>query len=225
MAGINKRLIIVGLIILVSSIVLRILYLGIRKIKVDDFKPAAVIFVVDSSASNQKNLPEQKRYLKQLCAILDPEDQIKIIKVSEDSYLIYEGSPANMSDISKSMGAFTKYNPQELGTAYGIAIKKAFEHALTMKQNGYVPAIVVIGDLENEGNPVTQLNWDTLPSNVQKVQKYAPDISMMFLFAHPSKLDFVKEKLNPVLGEKHLIIAPEETVNKTTSRFLHAIGR
>ena len=30
---------------------------GLSKLKVDDFHKAAVIFVVDSSASNQKNLP------------------------------------------------------------------------------------------------------------------------------------------------------------------------
>ena len=221
----NKRLIILGLIILASTIVLKFLFVGIKNIKVDNFKPAAVIFVVDSSASNQAKLPEQKRYLKQLCSILDPEDQIKIIKVSEDAYLIYEGSPANSSDINKSMAAFTQYNPSEIGTAYGIGLKKALSHALTMKQDGFVPAVVVIGDLANEGQLDSQLNWDTLPANVEKVKKYAPDLSMMFLFAHPSKLDLVKEKLNPVLGEQHLIIASEETVDKTTRRFLAAIGR
>ena len=221
----NKRLIIIGFIILISTIVLKLLYVGLRNIRVDDFKPAAVIFVVDSSASNQKKLPEQKKYLKQLCAILDPEDQIKIIKVSQDSYLIYEGSPANASDIRKSMEAFTKYNQTELGTAYGTGFKKALSYALTMKEEGYVPAIVVIGDLENEGDSSNQLNWETLPKNVSRVKKYAPDLSIMFLFAHPSKLDYVKEKLNPVLGEEHLIVAPEENVNKTTRRFLKAIGR
>ena len=69
--------------------------------KVDDFKPAAVIFVVDSSASNQKKLPEQKKLLRQICNILDPEDLIKILKVSEDSYLIYEGAPFNGSGLKK----------------------------------------------------------------------------------------------------------------------------
>lgn len=221
----NKRLIISGLVILFSSIVLRLFYVGIKHIKVDKFKPAAVIFVVDSSASNQKSLPEQKQYLKQLCKILDPEDQIKIIKVSEYAYLIYEGSPANISDISKSMEAFTQYNPIENGTAYGVGLRKALEHAYTMKKNGYVPAIVVLGDLEDEGNPATQIDWNTLPSDVENVKKYAPDLSMMFLFAHPIKLDLVKEELNPILGEKHLIIAPRPSVNKSTNRFLHAIGR
>lgn len=221
----NKRLIILGFTILISTIILKFIYLGLKKIKIDDFKPAAVIFVVDSSASNQKKLPEQKKFLKQLCAILDPEDQIKIIKVSEDAYLIYEGSPANSSDISKSMTAFTQYNEIERGTAYGIGLKKALSHALTMKENGYVPAIVVIGDLENEGESSEQLNWNTLPRDVKKARKYAPDLSMMFLFAHPSKLDMVKEELNPILGEKHLIISPEQNVDKIPRKFLQAIGR
>jgi len=221
----NKRLIILGFIILAASIVLKLLFVGLKQIKVDDFKPAAVIFVVDSSASNQNKLDEEKRYVKQLCTILDPEDQIKILKVSADSYLIYEGTPGNVGVISKSMAAFTQYNPNEVGTAYGVAIKKACEHALTMKKNGYVPAIVVIGDLENEGDTSAQINWNTLPNNIKNVKKYAPDLSMMFLFAHPSKLDLVKEKLNPILGENHLILAPKESVDRTTSKFLHAIGR
>lgn len=221
----NKRLIILGFIILISTVVLRLVYLGLKNLKVDEFKPAAIIFVIDSSASNQKKLPEQKKYLKQLCAILDPEDQIKIIKVGQEAYLIYEGSPANNSDIKKSMEAFTKYEQSEVGTAYGLGLKKAFTHVITMKKNGYVPAVVVMGDLENEGSTSNQINWDILPKNIKKVKQYAPDLSMMFLFAHPSKLDLVKEKLNPVLGEKHLIVAPEQNVDKTTRRFLQAIGR
>ena len=46
----NKRLITVGLIILGLSIIGKLVWSGLRSIKVDDFKPAAVIFVVDSSA-------------------------------------------------------------------------------------------------------------------------------------------------------------------------------
>ena len=61
-----------------------------------------------------------------------------------DAYLIYEGSPMNGSTITKSMDAFTKYDQKDYGTAYGVGIKKAFSHALTMKKEGYVPAIVVI---------------------------------------------------------------------------------
>lgn len=94
-----------------------------------------------------------------------------------------------------------------------------------MKKEGYVPAIVVVGDLENEGDVSKQVNWDTLPQNVQNVQKYAPDLAMMFVYAHPEKLDLVKTKLNPVLGETKLIIANEQNVDKANRRFLEAIGR
>ena len=102
----NKRLIILGIVILLSCIVIKLLWAGLKNIKVDDFHPAAVMFVVDSSASNQGKLQEQRRFLKQMCAQLDPEDQIKIIKVSQDAYIIYEGSPQNTSGITKSMEAF-----------------------------------------------------------------------------------------------------------------------
>lgn len=221
----NRRIIILGIIILILAVVTKLLYRGLKNIKIDDFKPAAVIFVVDSSASNQEELTEQKKYLKQLCALLDPEDKIKILKVSETSYLIYEGTPHNNSGIQKAMEAFTQYNPEEYGTAYGEAIKKAFSHCLTMKEEGYTPAVVVIGDLENEGNIQKQINWDTLPDNVSSVKKYAPDIAMMFVYAHPEKLDLVKEKLTPVLGERKLIVSPAQNADRASREFLKAIGR
>ena len=152
-------------------------------------------------------------------------DRIKIIKVSEDAYLIYEGSPQDTSGINKSLNSFTKFSPEDRGTAYGDAVKKAVEHCLTMKKEGFVPAIVVIGDLENEGKTSKQINWQTLPSNITKAKEYLPDLTMMFVWAHPSKLDFVKGKLNPVLGENHLIIATEETVDKVSRKFFNALGR
>ena len=48
---------------------------------------------------------------------------------------------------------------------------------------------------------------------------------MMFLFATPQKLDYVKEKLTPVLGEEKLIIGNETTDQKELRKFLNAIGR
>ena len=221
----NKRIITLGLVILCVSIVLKLIYSGLKNIKLDEFKPASVMFVVDSSASNQSKLAEQKKFLKQICAQLDPEDQIKIIKVSQEAYMIYEGSAQSSSAITKSMEAFTKYEPEALGTAYGEGLKKAFSYALSMKQEGYTPAVVVIGDLENEGDTSKQINWDTLPKNVEKVQQYAPDLVMMFLFAHPQKLDMVKEKLGGILGEKNLILAPEQNADKSLRKFIDALGR
>ena len=221
----NKKFVTLGLIILVLSVALKFIWAGLKNIKVDDFHPSAVIFVVDSSASNQKRLPEQKKILRQICNLLDPEDQIKILRVSEDAYLIYEGSPMNGSTITKSMDAFTKYDEKDYGTAYGEGLKKAFSHVLTMKKQGYVTSVVVIGDLENEGAQEKQIDWNTLPANVENVKKFAPEVSMMFLDAHPSKLDMVKEKLTPVLGEDKLIVSPEQNIDKSIRRFLHALGR
>ena len=48
---------------------------------------------------------------------------------------------------------------------------------------------------------------------------------MMFVYAHPEKLDTVKTKLSPVLGEKKLVIANEKTVSKSQRKLLEAIGR
>ena len=94
-----------------------------------------------------------------------------------------------------------------------------------MKKMGYMPAIVVIGDLENEGAVSKQINWNTLPSNVKKVQTSAPDLAMMFLYAHPSKLDTVKETLTPVLGENKLIVSPKQNCDKAIRQFVHALER
>ena len=103
--------------------------------------------------------------------MLDPEDNIKMLRVSEDSYLIYEGTPQAGSKIRKSMEKFTQFDSNEYGTAYGLSLKKAFNHAINMKEAGYIPAVVVIGDLENEGKVENQINWDTLPDEVQEIKR------------------------------------------------------
>ena len=122
----RKRLIILGILILSIAIIGKLLYCGLKNIKIDDFHPASIIFVIDSSASNQSKLEEEIKYLKSTCAILDPEDVIKIIKVSEKSYLIYEGAPSETSTINDTLSEFTKLNHEEYGTAYGDRELQAF---------------------------------------------------------------------------------------------------
>ena len=221
----NKKLIIIGVMILAFCVVGRLLWVGLKNVKMAEFHPASVIFIIDSSASNQKALPGQIKFLKSLCSLLDPEDQIKILKTSQNAYLIYEGSPMDTVSVAKALEAFTKLEDKDYGTAYGEAMKKAVTHSLTMYKDGYIPSIVVIGDLENEGAIDKQINWDTLPENIRKAQESLPDLTLMFVYAHPEKLDMVKEKLGPVLGEKHLIVATEQMANKVSTRFLSAIGR
>ena len=218
----NKKLIIIGVMILAFCVIGRLLWVGLKNVKMAEFHPASVMFIIDSSASNQKALPGQIKFLKSLCALLDPEDQIKILKTSQSAYLIYEGSP-DIASVSKALETFTKLDDKDYGTAYGEAMKKAVSHSLTMYKDGYTPAIVVIGDLENEGAIDKQINWDTLPDNIKKAQESMPDLTMMFVYAHPEKLDMVKEKLGPVLGEKHLIVATEQMANKVITRFLNEI--
>ena len=148
-----------------------------------------------------------------------------MLRVSEDAYIIYEGSPQSGAEIRKAMEKFTQLDSKEYGTAYGLALKKAFDHAITMSKEGYIPAVVVIGDLENEGDINKQINWDTLPAEVSNVKNQSEDFSMMFLYATPQKLDKVKEVLSPVLGEKKLITGNEVTTSKSLRVFLNAIGR
>ncbi|MBO7672040.1 VWA domain-containing protein [bacterium] len=221
----NKKLIIIGLLILAVSVIGKLIWCGLKSIKIDEFHPASVIFVIDSSASNQAKLNDEIKYLRSLCIVLDPEDKIKIIRVSEKSYLIYEGAPTDSTAINDTLKEFTKFDAKDYGTAYGEALKKAFDHALTMYKEGYIPSIVVIGDLENEGAIDKQIDWDTLPQNVENVKKYIPELSMMFAYAHPEKLDLVKTKLTNVLGENKLILVNEQTAAKSQRKLLEAIGR
>jgi hypothetical protein len=220
----NKKLITIGFIILTMAIIVKSLFVVAKNIKIDDFHKAAIVFVIDSSLSNQKNLPAELKYVKSLCAILDPEDAVKIIKVSKSSYLIYEGTPADVQGITKAVESFTS-NKKDNYTSYGEGIKKALGYCLTMKKEGYRPSVVVIGDLANEGILSKQLNWETLPQNIKNIQKYAPELAMMFVYAPPEKLDLVKTKLSPILGETRLIVANEAMVDKSNRRLLKAIGR
>ena len=220
----NKKYITVGILFLTVAIIAKLLFIAIKNIKVDDFNKSAVIFVLDSSVSDRNVLDREIKYLKALCSILDPEDEVKILKVSQDSYLIYEGTPSDQSGITKAVSKYTQEKTTQ-GNAYGKALKKAFSHCLTMKEEGYNPSVVIIGDLEDNNNIEGQVNWETLPKNIKNIQKHIPEIAMMFVLAHPKKLDMVKEKLSPVLGEKKLIIANEENIDKSQRRFLSAIGR
>lgn len=219
----NKRLITVGLAILAAAIFLKSVFVLFSKIEIDEFHKAAITFVVDSSKYNQNGLAKQIQYIRTLCATLDPEDTVKIIKTDNSSYLIFEGSAGDGSGISSSLKKYTATKGDK--TSYGEALKKAVDYSLTMKKNGYNTAIVVLGSLENDGDEAKRLNWDTFPQNIKKTQKYLPELAMMFLFADPEKLDYVKTKLNPVLGEDKLIIANEVNIDKTSTRFIKAIGR
>ena len=163
--------------------------------------------------------------MKQVCNRLDPEDVIKIIRVSEEAYLIYEGSSHHTKAISDSMNEFTKFDSKDWGTAYGVGLDKALSFAVSMQKEGYKPSIIVVGDLENEGDIDKQINWNTIHNQVKSALEKAPDLVMMFVYAHPQKLDVVKTKLCPVLGETKLLISTDQGVDKIINKFLTTIGR
>lgn len=222
----NKKVVILSLVIIIAAVILKFVFKAMSGIKVDEFKPVAAIFLIDVSASNHGNmLHKQQQFLLGLCKRLDPEDKIKILTISQDSNLMYEGTPHATGVINKMLQKYSAIDQKAYGTAYGIAMKKGVNHALSMTKEGYVPAIIVLGDLENEGAIEGQINWNVLPKNIEKAKEYMPDLSMAFMYAHPTKLDLVKEKLGPVLGENKLTIASEENAEKNVSKILHAMGR
>lgn len=217
-----RRCYILTILVIIISLLMCGIFSLFKNIKVDDFKPAFFAILVDASDKNIK-LELQNKFIRQFCSILDPDDRIKILQVSGNSYLIYEGSPQSLNEISKSLNKYTKEQKNRSGSTYNVAIKKAVQHCLTMKKNGYVPSVIVVGNLEYNGKDA--VDWDTLPANIQKTLKYMPDFSMAFLWAEPKYLDKVKVKLTPVLGENQLVISTEYTVDKVSRKILKSIGR
>ena len=55
--------------------------------------------------------------------------------------------------------------------------------------------------------------------------QYVPDLTLTFLYAHPQKLDEVRQTLLPVMSDKQMIIASEENVDQAVRKFLEAVGR
>ena len=210
-----RRTLILSILLILAVLVGKFLVYGISNIKTAGFKPVVSIFLVDVSASNRGLLNKQKQTILKMAKKLDSEDTAIIYVVSEKAYLIYNGKPNKIVAMREALDDQSKYDPKAYGTAYGLALKKAVGDALLYKAEGYRPAIIILGDLENEGDISKQINWKLLPENIKKVkEKYIPDLSLVFLYAHPEKLDNVRQLLVPVLGEKHLIVAQEENFRK-----------
>lgn len=219
----KKYLTSIGLIILAIAVICKLGFLMVKNIKIDEFHKAAVTILIEATSSNTPKLEEEIKYIKSLCAILDPEDAIKIIQVSQSSYLIYEGTPGDMGAVAQAINKYAKGNSDK--TSYGEAIKKSVEYSISMKKEGYRPAVIVVGSLDENGDLAKQINRKTLPDNIRKTKEYIPEFAMMFTFASPQKLDEIKTLLNPVLGEKKLIVANELNLDKANRRFLKALER
>lgn len=217
-----KRCYILTVLVIIVSLSFWGIFSLFKNVRVDDFKPAFFAILLDAS-DNNKNLDSQIKFIRQFCSILDPDDKVKILQVSGNSFLIYEGSPQSSNEIIKSLNIYTKETKNRSGSTYNLAIKKAVQHCLTMKKNGYIPSIIVIGSLEYDGKD--SIDWAALPLNIQKTVKYMPDFSMAFLWAEPKYLDKVKVELSPVLGENQLVISTKFTVDKVSRKILKSIGR
>ncbi len=220
-----RRTIILSILLPVVVFLLKMVAVGVSKIELSEFKPVCAIFLLDISASNRDLLYKQQQTILKMAKRLDSEDHAKIYVISEDAYEIYDGMPHKTVTMREAMERRTAFDSKAYGTAYGLAVKKAVGDALRYKAEGYTPAIVFLGDMENEGAIDKQINWNTFPKNIEKTLKYIPDLSISFLYANPQKLDFVKHQLVPVLGESRLIIAAEENVDVTVRKFYEAVGR
>lgn len=212
-----------GLILVVALYILKCIFIGLSSIELAEFKPVGIIFLLDTSASNRAMENRQEKTIVKMCKNLDVEDKAMIYVVTEDTYLIYDENPHKSGAIKKAFAEHAQFNSESYGTAYGLALKKAVDDALALKSEGYKPAIVVLGDLENEGNINKQINWDKLPGNMEKTLKYIPDLSLVFLYAHPTKLDLARNKLKNVIPNKQLFFSSEENVDLTVKSFMKSL--
>ena len=193
------------------------------KLQIADFKPVGVIFLLDVSASNKSLQMQEEKTIVRICKRLDIEDKVRIYIVKDDAYLIYNENPHKSGAIKRAFAEYGKFDSKSYGTAYGLALKKAVDDALFFKSEGYKPSIVVLGDLENEGDIRKQINWNKLPQNMQRTLKFIPDLSLVLLYAHPKKLDNAREKLKTVIPDKQLFFSSEENVDLTTRRFIKSL--
>lgn len=220
-----KKALVLGILLPIIVLALKLTVVGMSKVKLSEFKPVCAIFLLDVSASNRELLWNQQQTILKMSKKLDSEDHTRIYVVTEDAYEVYDGAPNKIVAMRNAMNKRSEFDSNAYGTAYGTALKKAIGDALRYKADGYTPAIIVLGDLENEGAINKQINWAILPKNLKKTLEYMPDLSLTFLYAHPQKLDEVRQRLVPVMGEKQLIIASEENVDIALRKFASAVGR
>lgn len=220
-----KKVVILGLILPLAVYAVKALFVGISKIQPAEFKPVIAIFLLDISASSRALLDDEQECIIRMAKRLDSEDHAKIYVVTEDAYQVFDGSPHKASIMRAALKKRTKFDSQAYGTAYGTAIKKAIGDALRYQEEGYTPAIIVLGDLENEGAIDKQINWNTFPKNIERTLKYIPDLSLTFLYADPQKLDEARQPLVDVLGEDKLITASKENVEIALRKFSKVVGR
>lgn len=224
-----RKAIVFGILIPIIVFIGKVTVIGIKSFQPSEFKPVISIFLLDISASSRNLLEEEQNYILRMAKRLDSEDHTRIYVVSEDAYEVYDGNPHKTSEMREALKKRSAYDSKAYGTAYGLALKKAIGDALIYKEKGYTPAIVVLGDLANEGDVKKQINWVTLPKNIQNTMRYIPDLSLTFLFADPQKLDEVRQVLIPVFKEANktdnLIFASEENVEQALRKFSRAVNR
>lgn len=220
-----KKSLVLGLLLPIIALVVKFAVISMSKVELSEFKPVVAIFLLDISASNRDLLYKQQQCILKMSKRLDSEDHARIYVVTEDAYEVYDGAPHKTIAMREAINKRSEFDSAAYGTAYGVALKKAIGDALRYKMEGYTPAIIVLGDLENEGAINKQINWEILPKNLEQTLKYIPDLSLTFLYAQPQKLDEVRQKLVPVMGQKQLIIASEENVEHSLRKFSQMVGR
>ena len=220
-----RKTCILGIILVVSLYLAKCLFVFLTGIQLAEFHPAGVIFVMDISNSNKLLRESEEKTILKICKSLDYEDKSKIYVLNDSAFVIYNEAPNKRASIKKAFLQHGNFDKNSKGAAYGVALKKAVDDALILKKQGYRPSIVILGDLESKGSLDKQINWEKLTQNMANTMKYIPDLSLVFLYAHPKILENSRDKLRNVIPDEQLFFASEETVNLTVERFIESIGR
>ena len=172
-----RRTCTLGLLLLVTVYALKLIIVGFQNLDLSEFKPVAAVFLLDVSASNRNLLAEQEQTILRISKRLDSEDQALVYVVTEDTYSVYNGNPHKLVAMKEAIRKRGAFDEKSFGTAYGLALKKAIGDALRYKQDGYKPAIIILGDLENDLDEVMHdrlidLLGETLPVDYLQDSKH-----------------------------------------------------
>ena len=185
-----------------------------KKSKVEEPKEKAV-----------EKMAEEKTVVTENAAVTEPEkapEEKKTVKKAAAAKKTAKKAPAEKKAVKKV--------PAEKKTVKKAAeekktVKKAAEEKKTVKKAAGEKKTAKKAAEKTAAAPEVKAETPEVKVEAPEVKAEAPEFSMMFLYAHPSKLDMVKETLSPVLGEEKLLISPKQNCDKVIRLYLHALDR
>jgi predicted nucleic acid-binding Zn ribbon protein len=132
---------------------------------VDSYKPIAVIMAIEHSSNSH----QYENIARAVDNMLDPEDIVKMLEVSVQPSLLYEGHGQQTSNIRKSIQNLTiaNYEQNDYVEAYKNTISK-LKNVVTEINSEYLPYVIIIGKFGNENSRLKRVEWSMLSDNFNK---------------------------------------------------------